>query len=48
VKDHTLFIRSAKTGVQVSIPLPEFVVKSLREAYALKPGKYIFGSTLAK
>jgi len=44
LKGNKLLLYSAKTKVPVYIPLPEFVVKELLKAGALRSGKYFFWS----
>lgn len=44
LKGNKLLLYSAKTKVPVYIPLPEFVVKELLAAGALRAGKYFFWS----
>jgi integrase/recombinase XerD len=44
VVGNRIMLYSAKTGVSVYVPLPDFVVKDLEWAYELSPGKYFFWS----
>jgi integrase/recombinase XerD len=44
LKDNKLLLYSAKTKVPVYIPLPDFVVKEVHKASALRSGKYFFWS----
>jgi len=42
LKDGRLFLRTAKTGVPVFVPVPEECVKALEEAVKLQDGEYFF------
>jgi integrase/recombinase XerD len=44
LKKNRLTLYSAKTGVPVSIPLPEAVIAELHRAYELSKGKHFFWS----
>jgi integrase/recombinase XerD len=44
LKHNKLLLYSAKTGVPVYIPLPDFVAKEVHRAGALRSGKYFFWS----